>query len=529
METQFLLLLLLVPLTFSILAYFGRWFGRFARTVIELGQIICVTLVLTLALVNVANVLNYESITSLNDWLYVDSLGALFLFIIGLVGFLAGIYSIGYTRHDLESGEMDILKFSTYYSLFSLFLFTMLLVVTSNNIILMWAAVEATTLGSAFLVGIYGHHSSLEAAWKYVIICTVGVAFGLYGTILIYSDAANVLQEPTLAAFWTEIIKGANLFDPALLKMAFIFVLVGFGTKAGLFPMHAWLPDAHSEAPSPVSALLSAVLLNCALFTIIRFSIITNIGIGPQFTQSLFLVFGTMSVTAAAFFMFRQHDIKRLLAYSSMENIGLIVLAFGIGGPVGIFAGLLQVLNHSIAKALMFCTSGNILIKYRSRDLSQIKGMLQVIPFSSLFLIVGALALVGAPPFSIFISKFFIITAGFSSGYIWLMLFCLLLLTVVFASFFRAISSAVNGEKPESMAKGEFSWVTLAPGFVLIALILLLGIYLPPQLMTLIEGATVIMSSGSLAFQIDQHGVNLLNSLFTDAGPVVTGLLFQIH
>jgi hydrogenase-4 component F len=529
METPFLLLLLLVPLAFSVLAYFGRWFGRFARSVIEIGHILCVTLVLSLALVNVRNVLNYGVVIGLNDWLHVDSLGAIFLFIIGLVGFLAGIYSIGYTRHDLESGELDILKFSTYYALFSFFLFTMLLVVTSNNIILMWAAVEATTLGSAFLVGIYGRHSSLEAAWKYVIICTVGVAFGLYGTILIYSDAANVLQQPGSAAFWTEIVKGANLFDPALLKMAFIFILVGFGTKAGLFPMHAWLPDAHSEAPSPVSALLSAVLLNCALFTIIRFSIITNIGIGPQFTQTLFLVFGTMSVAAAAFFMFKQRDIKRLLAYSSMENIGLIVLAFGIGGPVGIFAGLLQVLNHSLAKALMFCTSGNILIKYRSRDLSHVKGMLQVIPLSSFFLIVGALALVGTPPFGIFISKFFIITAGFDSGYIWLMLLCLLLLTVVFATFFRAISSAVNGDKPAGMSKGEFNWVTLAPGFALIALILLLGIYIPPQLMTLLNGATLIMTGGPLVSQIDQFGLLQSHSMLVGTSSALSALFSQIH
>jgi hydrogenase-4 component F len=529
METPLLLVLLLVPLTFSILAYFGRWSGHLARPFIELGQILCVTLVLVLVLINVRNVLYYGVVIGLNDWLHVDSLGAIFLFIIGLVGFLAGVYSIGYTRHDLESGEMDTLKFSTYYALFSLFLFTMLLVVMSNNIILMWAAVEATTLGSAFLVGIYGRHSSLEAAWKYVIICTVGVAFGLYGTILIYSDAANVLQQPGSAAFWTEIIKGAKLFDPALLKMSFIFILVGFGTKAGLFPMHAWLPDAHSEAPSPVSALLSAVLLNCALFTIIRFSIITNIGIGPQFTQTLFLVFGTMSVSAAAFFMFRQRDIKRLLAYSSMENIGLIVLAFGIGGPVGIFAGLLQILNHSMAKALMFCTSGNILIKYHSRDLSQIKGMLQAIPLSSFFLIVGALALVGTPPFGIFISKFFIITAGFSSGYTWLMLFCLVILTIVFASFFRAISEAVNGDKPEGMVKGEFNWVTLAPGFALIALILLLGIYIPPQLMTLLAGATKIMAAGSLTAQIDQNGIIQSGSILIGTGPTLSASLFRIH
>ncbi len=187
-----------------------------------------------------------------------DALAAVFLLIIGVVGFLAGIYSIGYTRHDLETGEFDLNRLTVYYGLFNLFLFTMLLVVTANNIFMMWVAVEATTLGSAFLVGIYQHRSSLEAAWKYIIICTVGVAFGLYGTVLVYSDAVNVKQIPEEAALWTGILKNARALDPTMIKMAFVFILIGFGTKAGLFPMHAWLPDAHSEAPSPISAMLSA-------------------------------------------------------------------------------------------------------------------------------------------------------------------------------------------------------------------------------------------------------------------------------
>ena len=260
------------------------------------------------------------------------------------------------------------------------------------------------------------------------------------------------MQVPGTAVLWTEILKNAKALDPSLLKMSFVFVLIGFGTKAGLFPMHAWLPDAHSEAPSPVSAMLSAVLLNCALLVIFRFAIITNLVIGPAFTQTLFLIFGTLSVAAAAFFMFVQRDIKRLLAYSSMENIGLMVLAFGLGGPVGIFAGLLHALNHSLVKALMFCTTGNILIKYRSRNLDQVKGMLQAIPATSVLLFLGALALVGTPPFNIFLSKFLIITSGLQN-YIWLMLLCLLLLAVVFAAFFRVISSTLFGEKPEGMAE----------------------------------------------------------------------------
>jgi hydrogenase-4 component F len=488
-ETTYLSWLLVIPLIFSLVAFAARWLGPAGRTVAEVAHLANVTLVLVLSLLTVGLVLRSGPIFGLANWLHVDALGAVFLLIIGVVGFLVGLYSLGYTRNDLRTGELDSRKFTAYYGLYSLFLFTMLLVVTANNIIMMWVAVEATTLGSAFLVGIYGHRSSLEAAWKYVIICTVGVAFGLYGTVLVYSDAFNAMKIPTSAALWTEIIKNAGSLDPTLIKMAFIFVLVGFGTKAALFPMHAWLPDAHSEAPSPISALLSGVLLNCALLVIFRFAAISDLVLGPSLSRTLFLVFGTVSVAAAALFMYVQRDIKRLLAYSSMENIGLIVLAFGIGGPAGVFGGLLQAINHSLAKSLMFCTSGNILIKYRSRSLDQVKGMLQVIPGSGVLMIAGALALIGSPPFNIFISKFFIIAAGLGAGLGWLMIVCLLLLAVVFATFIRLITSAVFGDKPEGMEKGETNWLTLAPGAALVALILILGLYIPPQLMHLLNEA----------------------------------------
>jgi hydrogenase-4 component F len=506
MTTTYLIWLLLIPLAFSLVAFVARWTGGIRRILIEAAHLVSVTLTLIMSLLTVRAVLNSGPIFGLANWLHVDALGAIFLLIIGVVGFLVGIYSIGYTRHDLETGEFDDNKLSTYYSLFNFFLFTMLLVVTANNIIMMWVAIEATTLGSAFLVGIYGHRASLEAAWKYIIICTVGVAFGLYGTVLVYSDAFNVMQNPHDAVMWTEIIKNTQSLDPTLIKMAFVFVLVGFGTKAGLFPMHAWLPDAHSEAPSPVSAMLSGVLLNCALLVVFRFATISNLVLGPAFAQTLFLIFGMMSIGAAAFFMYVQRDIKRLLAYSSMENIGLIVLAFGIGGPAGVFAGLLQAINHSLVKSLMFCTSGNILIKYRTRNLDDVKGMLQVIPFSGVLLMVGALALVGTPPFNIFLSKFFIITTGFGTGHIWLMILCLIFLTVVFAAFFRAVGSSLFGQKPDSTVKGEANWMTLLPGAVLVILIVTLGLYIPSQLMTLLNGASTLMGDG-------QHVTSILSLL----------------
>ena len=502
MYSTYLIWLLLIPLILSLLAFATRWLGKATRRVVEILHLVCVTLVLVLSLVVVQGVLVQGVVVALGNWLHVDSLGAIFVLIVGVVGFLVGLYSISYIRNDLETGEFDNNKLTIFYGLFSLFLFTMLLVVTANNIIMMWVAVEATTLGSAFLVGIYGKRSSLEAAWKYIVICTVGIGFGLYGTILVYADAVNVLQEPRLAALWTEIVKNAQALDPTLMKMAFVFVLIGFGTKAGLFPMHGWLPDAYTEAPSPVTAMLSAVLLNCSLLVIFRFATIVNGCIGPAFTQTLFLVFGTLSLGAGVFFMFMQRDIKRLLAYSSMENAGLIILAFGIGGPAGIAAGLLQLLNQSLVKALMFCTSGNILIKYRSWNLDKVRGMLQIAPVTSLLLICGMLALVGAPPFNIFISKLLIISAGLQVGYVWLMILCLLLLMVVFTAFFRVLGSAVFGDHPEGIAKGDVNILALAPLAILLVIILVLGIYIPPQLITLLNGATGVAMTGDPASQV---------------------------
>ena len=490
MYTQFLVWLLLVPLILSLLAFATRWLGWQAVRVVEAIHLVSVSAVFVLGLLVVQGVLVEGKVVARNDWLHVDALAAVFLGIVAVVGFLVGLYSIGYIRNDLKTGELDENQVKLYYGLFNLFLFTMLLVVTSNNIIMMWVAVEATTLGSAFLVGIYGHRSSLEAAWKYVIICTVGVAFGLYGTILVYSDAVNFLQEPGAAVLWTEIVQNAKSLDPTLLKLAFVFVLIGFGTKAGIFPMHAWLPDAHSEAPSPVSAMLSAVLLNCALLVVIRFSIILNQGIGSEFTQMLFIIFGGLSVAASALFMYVQRDIKRLLAYSSVENIGLIVLGFGIGSPLAILAALLQAINHSLVKSLMFCTSGNILMKYHTRDLGKVRGMLQAAPFTSMMLMVGALALVGSPPFNIFISKFSIISSGIAAEWIWLMIACVLFLAIVFVAFLRMISSSVFGEMPETVTKGEIKATILAPVAVLMVLVLMLGLYLPPQVVALLNQAT---------------------------------------
>jgi hydrogenase-4 component F len=499
MESTHLIWLLIVPLIACALSLIAHWFGDFARSILEFLHLASVTATLVLTLVVAGQVLDAGEIVALSHWLHVDSLGALFVVIVGLMGFLAGIYSIGYTRNDLAIGQLDMGRLRVFYSLFHFFLFTMLLAVTSNNIIIMWVAIEATTLSSAFLVGLYGTRPALEAAWKYVVICTVGVAFGLYGTILVYSDAVNLIQETSKASLWTEIVKNASTLDPTLLKLAFVFIMIGFGTKAGIFPMHTWLPDAHSEAPSPVSAMLSGVLLNCALFVVIRFAIILDNRIGPEFSHTIFLVFGALSVISSSLFMFVQRDFKRLLAYSSVENIGLILIALGLGGPIGVFAGLLQLVNHSIVKTMMFFLSGNILMKYRSRSLDVVKGLMQAAPLTSFFLLAGVFALVGAPPFNIFFSKFLIVSAGIATGYLWLMVICMLLLMLAFTALFRMGSSVTLGEKPAEIQNGESGFTTLVPIAILMVLALVLGLFMPAQLTDLLNGAVEVVNAGVTA------------------------------
>jgi hydrogenase-4 component F len=489
--------LLAIPLITALLAFAARLSGDAGRVIVTLVHGVGMTLLLLLSLVVVSEVMSSGALTALEHWVYVDNLGAIFLALIGIVGFITGVYSIGYMNHELHSGDIGVKQLCTYYGIFNFFVFTMLLAATANNIIMMWVAIEATTLGSVFLIGFNGKRSSLEAAWKYIIICAVGVAFGLYGVVLVYSNAVSVLPQPGDAAFWTLLLNHAQMLDPTLAKLAYVFVLIGFGTKAGLFPMHAWLPDAHSEAPSPVSALLSAVLLNCAFLVVIRFTMLVGKTVGPAFPQTLLMIFGFLSIAVAAFFIIVQRDMKRLLAYSSVENMGLIALAFGIGGPLGVLAGLLHTINHSLAKALLFCGSGNVLLKYGTPNLDKVKGLLKVAPLSAAMLAAGALALGGVPPFNVFVSEFMIVTAGFKLGHGALIVVVLLLLTIVLAGLVRMAAGAVFGPAPENIRKGELGVLTVAPMAVLLVLMLVMGIHAPDSVTRLLQSATQVVVDGS--------------------------------
>ncbi|WET41871.1 hydrogenase 4 subunit F [Citrobacter enshiensis] len=499
-------LLLLTPLVISLLCFACRMTGGSARNAVTLIHTVGITLLLILTLWTVKEALSEGEIFAGHRWLHIDSLSGLFLAILGVIGFLTGLYSIGYMNHEVKHGEITEPTLCNYYGFFHLFLFTMLLVVTSNNLIVMWAAIEATTLSSAFLVGIYGQRSSLEAAWKYIIICTVGVAFGLFGTVLVYANAASIMSDPNLAIFWTDVLKQATLLDPTLMLLAFVFVLIGFGTKTGLFPMHAWLPDAHSEAPSPVSALLSAVLLNCALLVLIRYYIIICNAIGSDFPNTLLLIFGLLSVGVAAFFILVQQDMKRLLAYSSVENMGLVAVALGIGGPLGILAALLHTLNHSLAKTLLFCGSGNVLLKYGTRNIDVVCGMLKIMPFTAVLFAGGALALAGMPPFNIFLSEFMTVTAGLARDHIVLTIVLLLLLTVVLAGLVRMVARVLFARPPEAVSRGELGWLTTLPMVVLLVMMLVMGTHIPQPVSRILENASAIVLSGSSERPIQLNG-----------------------
>lgn len=463
--------------------------------VFEVLHVISITVVLVVSLIEVFAVVfgGQTEITALGLWFRLDSLGAIFVTLIGVIGFLTGVYALSYIRHDAEIGHMPPARVKQFYLFFSFFLFTMLIVACSNNIILMWVGIEATTLSTVFLVGAYDAKLCLEAAWKYVIVCTAGVAFGMYGTLLIYANASQVLTDPHQAVLWTSALSAADQLNAGIVEVAFVFAVIGFGAKAGLFPMHTWLPDAHSEAPSPVSGLLSGVLLKCAILVIIRFYIIAVKAVGETFPHTVLITIGIVSVVMAAFAVLAQDDIKRKLAYSSCENIGLIALFLGFGGPLGIAAALLHCLTHGITKALVFCISGNILMRYGTRDLRKISGMMKIMPASAIIMAMGLFCLSGFPPFALFVSEISGITAGVLKGH-WVILVVLVLaLTVVVAAFAQVVTRAGFGKVPETMEKRDVPPLALAPEIVLVALALWFGVAMPAPIMHSVDKATAIV------------------------------------
>ena len=450
----------------------------------------------------VASYLSYRVFTSGTideGLLYMDAFSAYILMLVSLVGLMAVIYSLSYIGKENEEGIITSLKLRNYYLFFQLFVFTMLLVCVSNNLGVMWIAIEGTTLASAYLVGLYDRETSVEAAWKYLIICSVGITLALLGIIIVYASSIQVLGESSSALNWSTLMAVAGSLDPTMLKIAFIFVLVGYGTKVGLAPMHTWLPDAHSQAPTPVSALLSGVLLNCAMYGILRFHmIVSGSSLGPGFSGGLLLLFGLISLAIAAAYIVMSKDYKRMLAYSSIEHMGIIAIGFGFGGYWGIFGALFHMLNHALTKTLLFFGAGNILQRLRTKDIDQVRGVLKVLPATGALFLGGALAITGCPPFSLFLSEFMVLVGGISSGQDLGVALYLLLLAIVFAAFLFHVGRMVFGEPAEGAGKeGERSRVDIVLMSVLLITILALGLFLPAFLNDVLQQIVHLFPGGS--------------------------------
>ncbi|HVO11501.1 MAG TPA: hydrogenase 4 subunit F [Vicinamibacteria bacterium] len=422
-----------------------------------------------------------------------DAVSVVFVLLVGLLVAAVSVYTLGWMPRELAHRGIRESRLRLYYALVHGFVATMLLTVLSDNLGLLWIAMEGTTITSAVLVGFHGHRYGLEAAWKYIIVTTIGISFGLFGTILVYAAAAHAQGGALRALSYQAIAAVASQLDPGIVRIGFIFVLIGYGTKVGLAPMHMWLPDAHSQAPSPVSALLSGALIKCALFGIIRFHTIARGACGPEPSGTLLLAFGLVSVVVATPFILAQRDFKRLLGYHSVEHVGIVALGLGFGGPVGTYAALLHVVNHGVTKALVFFVAGDTISRYRTRNMHAIRGLIGIAPFAGTMLLCGAFSLAGVPPFSIFVSELLVVRAGLGGGHYLAVGVFLLMVAVIFAGLVHHAGAMAFGAAPAGADRSPSRLSPLVGMALLGAVMLLLGVFIPPGLDGLLRRATEIV------------------------------------
>jgi hydrogenase-4 component F len=423
-------------------------------------------------------VISDGSFTAWNEQFFVDAFNVFLVALTAFVGFTTSLFSRPYMRIEQHHGKLSANMLRLYYSMYQLFSFTMLLALLTNNMGILWVAMEAATLTTVLLVSLYRTPASLEAAWKYFILCGVGIAQALFGTILLYFAAEKLLGAGGTALLWTHLNGVKTQLEPTVLSLAFVFLLVGYGTKVGLAPLHNWLPDAHAEGPTPVSAVLSGLLLNVALYAVVRSKVLVDGALGSHLAGNLMMGFGLLSVMMAAFFLSRQKDVKRMFAYSSIEHMGLVTFAFGMGGPVATFAAMLHMTVHSLTKSAIFFVVGHAAQKSGTQLMEHIRGLIKTSPTVGWGLALGTLAILGMPPFGVFTSEFLILTTAMHS-YPWTMPFLLAALGVAFAAIFGRMQLMVFGE---TTGKRLPHPPALIPVFVHLLLVLMLGLYIPPYL-----------------------------------------------
>ncbi len=411
-------------------------------------------------------------------FLFVDDLNVVFVVLTTFVAFTTSAFSASYIGHELEIGRLAPRYLRFYHAMYQTLMFAMNLGLLANNIGLMWVAVELATLTTVLMVGIYRTHEAIEAAWKYFILGSVGIALALFGTILVYMAARPVLGEGQDAMVWTTLIKRSNGFSAELLNVAFVFLMLGYGTKVGLAPLHAWLPDAHAEGPTPISAVLSGLLLNVALYALLRFKMLLAGNSAAVAPGSLMVTMGLVSLIFAGFMLYRRRDIKRMFAYSSIEHMGLITFAFGMGGPLANFAGLLHMSMHSLTKSAIFFAVGHIAQAKGTQRMAAIRGLTESHPLLGWGLVLGVVAIAGLPPLGIFMSEFLIVSSTFARAPL-LAILLMAGLLIAFGALLLRLTEVAFGEPTGSTAPVKASYVPL---FAHLGLVLAAGVYLPGPL-----------------------------------------------
>jgi hydrogenase-4 component F len=416
---------------------------------------------------------------AVGHYLIVDDLNVVFIVLSTFVGFTTSVFSGSYIAHELETGRLTPLYLRFYHAMYQTLMFGMNLALLSNNIGLMWVAIELATLTTVLMVGIYRTPAALEAAWKYFLLGSVGIALALFGTILVYLAAHSVVGEGLDAMAWNVLVRRAPEFDPALLNLAFLFLLLGYGTKVGLVPLHAWLPDAHAEGPTPISAVLSGLLLNVALFAVLRFKSVMSANPGAFAPGPLMVSLGLLSVIFSSFMLYRRHDIKRMFGYSSIEHMGIVTFAFGMGGPLANFAGLLHMTLHSLTKSAIFFCVGHIAQVKGTQHMPDIRGLTVSHPMLGWGLVFGVVAIAGLPPMGIFMTEFLIVTTTFARHPVLAVMLGMSLLVAFGALLLRLNGLAFGDAQRDS----EPARASFAPVLAHFALVLVAGIWLPPALM----------------------------------------------
>jgi hydrogenase-4 component F len=422
-------------------------------------------------------------------YLIVDDLNIVFIVLTTFIAFTTSVFSATYIGHELEIGRLTPTFLRFYHAMFQTLMFAMNLALVANNIGLMWVAIELATLTTVLMVGIYRTHAALEAAWKYFILGSVGIALALFGTILVYMAARPVIGEGLPAMVWTNLLARGADFDPALLNVAFVFLLLGYGTKVGLAPLHAWLPDAHAEGPTPISAVLSGLLLNVALYALLRFKLLLATNTNALAAGPLMMTMGLISLIFASFMLYRRRDIKRMFAYSSIEHMGIITFAFGIGGPLANFAGLLHMTMHSLTKSAIFFAVGHIAQVKGTQRIADMGGLTVTNPVLGWGLVLGVIAIAGLPPLGIFMSEFLLVSSTFAREP-WLAILLVFGILVGFGALFLRLNAIAFGEPRGPSGKATASYL---PMYAHLALVFVAGVYLPPAVVTWFQNVAKLL------------------------------------